>query len=81
MARKKNPKPVSEDLLPEEAEWEETAEVPEADAEDPALARQRDWRDLEKYFEERDLKRRLKDEFWVGEDRPKRPPPGARRKR
>lgn len=80
MPRKKAPKPASEDLLPEEAEWDEATEVPETEADDPAMSRQRDWRDLEKYFEERDLKRRLEDEFWVGGDRPKRPSP-TRRKR
>ncbi len=72
MPRKRSPSAAtSEDLVPEEAgEWEE---VPDAEDSDEILARQRDWRDLEKYFEERDLKRRLDDEFWLGEDKPRRP--------
>ncbi len=81
MPRKRTPKPASEDLLPEEAEWEEAGEVPENGADEAQLGRQRDWRDLEKYFEERDLKRKLKDEFWVDEDKPARSPPPSRRKR
>ena len=81
MARKRSPKPASEDLLPEEAEWEEGSEVPDnGDDQSPAV-RQRDWRDLEKYFEERDLKRKLEDEFWIGEDKPARAPLPSRRKR
>lgn len=81
MARKRTPKPASEDLLPEEAEWEEAGDVPENGAEPTPVGRQRDWRDLERYFEERDLKRRLEDEFWVGEEIPKRSPAPSRRKR
>ena len=81
MPRKRTPKPAaSEDLLPEEAEWEEGGEVPDNGDQTPE-GRHPDWRDLEKYFEERDLKRKLEDEFWVGEGKPVRPAPPARRRR
>lgn len=67
----------------EDAEWEEVeGEVIPDDADVRAAATpQRDWRDLERYIEERDLKRQLQDNFWIEDDRPSKPATGARRKR
>ncbi len=64
MAGKKQqqPKPVDEDEEVEGEGWDNVADV-DADAHDEASGRMRDWRDVEKYREMRELRRLVGDEF------------------
>ncbi|HZP13834.1 MAG TPA: hypothetical protein VFB36_15565 [Nevskiaceae bacterium] len=64
MAGKKQqqPKPVDEDEEVEGEGWDNVADV-DAEAHDQAAGRMRDWRDVEKYREMRELRRLVGDEF------------------
>lgn len=82
---KKRGRPSNNDSKPvdnEEGDWEagDAEEIPAVDVSTTTAAAQRDWRDLERYIEERNLKRQLEDNFWM-DDQSSRPAPASRRKR
>lgn len=69
----KKRKPAKEDIAIDDSDdWDDEADNDDGDfipddelSVPPREGRQRDWRDLERYKEDRDLKRQLEDDFWA----------------
>lgn len=66
-------KDKDDDLLDEDLDWEAeegdslNVEVDMSPPQRPQVQRQRDWRDLERYREERELKKLMEDDLWLDE--------------
>lgn len=64
-------KDKNDDILDDDLDWENedgdslNSDVDMSPPRRPEVQRQRDWRDLERYREERELKKLMEDDYWL----------------